>query len=180
MQSQFIEYLQIILTPFFKWWWVLFTGVGTFLGYILTPDTGIIFGRISMLLLILFFFLLLFLSASIFFQGWIVFNNRLSDCKIMNIQKNSDQRGELAFILKSYLPLERGTLIHVKRKLGDIEVPFGLVEIVSKNQRGDYQAKEVSINPAHRRDFSSGNCSIAEMVAIPFVSMDDCKEIYNG
>lgn len=180
MQAQFMEYLQIVLTPFFKWWWVLFTGVATFLGYVLTPDAGFTFGRVGMLLLILMFFLLLFFSASIFFQGWIVFNNRFAELRILHIQKNNDLNSEFVFIFMSHISLEIGTLVHIKRRLGDVEVPFALVEIVSKNKKGNYQAKEISIKPAHLRDFKSGKCSIDDMVASPYISSATFKEIDNG
>jgi hypothetical protein len=180
MINSFLEYTKTVLSPFFKWWWALITGIATFAGYVLTSDSGVNVGRISILFGILIFFILIFLSVSVFIQGWQVFKNQNTEVKLVNIQKNSDLGGEFVFIFSSFKPLENGTLINIKRQLGDIEVPFAVVEIISMNKNGNPQGKEFSIKPAHLRDFNNGKCSIVDLTASPYIPSSQLKEAFHG
>lgn len=178
--NSFLEYAKTVLSPFFKWWWALITGVATFTGYILTSDAGLKIDRVSMLFLILVFFILIFLTFSVFIQGWQVFRDQSNEVKLVNIQKNNDLGGEFVFIFSSFKPIENGTLINIKRRLGDIEVPFAIVEIISMNKNGNPQGKEVSIKPAHLRDFKNGKCSIIDLTASPYIFANQLKETIDG
>ena len=174
MLFRIYEYLKFILSPFFRGWWAIITGLATLLGYVLTPETGVRLVPILSLLITLLIFSLLFFALSVLVQGWYLFINRYTGLEVKNIQKNE---GELVFILSGYLPLGVGTIVDIHRRLGDLEVPFALVKVASQNDKGFYQAEALTTAPAHLRDYNTGKFAVNDLIAYPFATTDRIREI---
>jgi hypothetical protein len=176
MHSQRQSYLEFILAPFFRWWWALITGVATLLSYRLTPQGGYQLGAVAALLLTLVCFTLLFATISVLYRGWLLFRDRYAPLTVQAIQKNRDLGGEWIFVLATGGRMTPGTVVDVHRRLGDLEVPFALVEIVAETAIGTYQAVPRWLAPIHIRDFTAGRFSPAETVVLRHLTATRIRE----
>jgi hypothetical protein len=151
--------------------------MASILSFVLTPESGWKLTPVLALVLTLFTSLLLFLALSVLAQGWDLFINRYTTLEVRNIQKSKDFGGDLVFILSGHLPLGIGTVVDIHRRLGDLEVPFALVEVVSQNDKGHYQATPFTIVPAHLRDYNAGRFTVSDLIAHPFVTIKRIREV---
>ena len=177
MQPTIRKYLTFVLSPFFRWSWALITGVASLLSFVLTTYFEFKLTPPLALVLTLFIFLLLFLALSVLTQGWDLFINRYTMLEVRNVQKSKDFGGDLVFILSGHLPLGIGTVVDIHRRLGDLEVPFALVEVVSQNDKGHYQATPLTTAPAHLRDYNTGKFTVSDLIAHPFVTIKRVREV---
>lgn len=166
MKNQRARYLEFIVGPFFRWWWALITGLATLLSYKLTPQVGWHVGAVGVLILTLLCSTLLFLATSVVYQGWHLFRGRYAELVLCSIQRSRDLGSDWVFVLSAGLDLPTGTIIDVHRRLGDLEVPFALIEIVGANSDGRYQALPQWLAPIHIRDYTAGRFSVSDTVCV--------------
>jgi predicted membrane metal-binding protein len=161
-----------MLSPFFRWWWAAVTGVVSLAGFVLTPASGWNFSQVGVLILMVTISTLLFLSLSVITQGWSVFTDHYGALEVKTVQKDGATGDDYIFVMAGHLPLGIGTLVDVHRRLGDIEVPFALIEVISVNEKGHYQAKSINMVPAHLGDYNAGKFTASDMIAHPFVTRE--------
>jgi hypothetical protein len=176
MSTTFGSYVRLLLEPFFRWWWASITGVASILSFLATPSTGFSFSRLGMSLLALFVSVLLFLTLTVLCQGWELFQARSASLEIVSMQKCRDYGGEYLVLFKGNIPASKGTLIEIRRRIGDLEAPFALVEVLDRNAQGYYQANPIWIAPVHLRDFTADRFVVADLVATAFVNADRIRD----
>ena len=67
---EFGTYLGTLMSPFFRWWWALITGVATLLAFFALKTNGLTLSGTQVALAVLIFFSLVFLMLSVVSQGF--------------------------------------------------------------------------------------------------------------
>jgi hypothetical protein len=163
MKATLGSYLGFLLRPFFRWWWAVVTGLASLLSLLKTPTDGWTVTPVGAFLLTFGASTLLFLVLSVCVQGWQLFTERWSQITVATIQRTKDLAGDWAFVLTSQSSIPVGSVIDIHRKLGDVEVPFAMVQVVKVTTRGDYQAVPIVIAAAHIRDYALGKFTVADL-----------------
>jgi len=177
MKDQRAKYLSFIVGPFFRWWWALITGLATLLSYKVTPQAGWHIGAVGALTLTLLCSTLLFLAISVVYQGWQLFRGRYAELVLRGIQRSRDLGSDWVFVLSAGLDLPIGTIIDVHRRLGDVEVPFALIEIIGATSDGLYQALPRWLAPIHIRDYTGGRFSTSETVCVRNITSTRVRDL---
>jgi hypothetical protein len=172
MRATVGNYLRLLFAPFFRWWWTLITGAASILSFVVAPPNGVTLPRSMISLLVLVLFALVFLTLSVLYQGWELFEARFVALEVIAIQKCQDYGGEYLILLRGQLPASKGTLIEIRRPIGQVEAPFAIVELFDKNAQGYYQAKPIWVAPGHLRDFAAGRFVATELIADTYVDAD--------
>ncbi len=172
MASKVTNYLALILRPFWQAWWSVLTGVATLLSYLTIPNSGIQLSPLKVSLLVLAFFTLIFLVLAVITQSWRLYLARQADLQVIAIQKSDDHGGKHVFLLAGTIAADIGTVLEIRRPIGDIEAPFALVELIGINARGFQQSREVWFAPAHLNEFSSGKVSVGTLIVNSFISAE--------
>jgi len=180
MKDQRAKYIAFLFGPFFRWWWALITGLATLLSYKLPPQTGWRLGPAGTLLITLLCFTLLFLALSVGYQGLQLFRAHYGELILRGIQKSRDLGGDWVFIITAGVDLPVGTVIDVHRRLGNVEVPFALVEIVGTNSDGYYQGLPRWLAPVHIRDYTGGKFLLEEAVVLRSITATRIRDLIDS
>jgi hypothetical protein len=173
-------YLRFILEPFFRWWWVLITGIASFLSYVLTPDKGWELHAAGALAVTLAIFTFGFLALSVIIQGWPLFHERDLVTTVESVQKNPSFGSDWVFVLGGEIGYAPGTVLEILRKFNGLEIPFAMVTIRSSTLEGRYIAVPVWLSPAHLRDYSAGELPLGRLIVRSQIQLDRAIEVLNG
>jgi hypothetical protein len=180
VQPTISKYLGWIFKPFFLWWWTAITGTASILAFLGSPESGISLPKIAVAILIFFFLALIFLTVSVMIQGWSLFWDRYRQLEVISIRKSKDLGSEWIFVISGYLQESQGTLIEICRPLEDTEVPFAIVRIVGKTEKGNYQAVPIWISPGHLRAFSLKEFDARILRAKTTIAYEQVSEAFRG
>lgn len=154
---EFIKYLGILLTPFFRWWWALITGVATLLSFFAWKTSGVNFSGTEVSIAVMGFFTLLFFVLSVISQGFTWYIRAYCNPEVIKCSPAAanDSESEI-FHLRSQLPLEPGQVISMLRTFDDGRVIcMGMVKV--ERLIGDrYQCVPLWIGAGHRQDLKQG------------------------
>ena len=178
------NFLRLIFSSFFRWWWAVITGAASIAGWLSVPREGISLTPLMFSMLILFVLTLLFLVLSTVYQGWLIYQEHLTRLRIVGFLKSDIYDGEYVFLLEDNIGVAQGTVIELKRFHAGIEVAIALVEIMEKNAKGQYQARPIWFSPNHYRELRMGRFAYSEIEAEPLVKRQTiekfCETIGEG
>ena len=153
MQSpMFLNYCRLVFGPFFKWWWAAITGVASILSYLALPEVGLTIPRLWVALGVLGGMLLAFLTLSVVWQGWLLFEERFSDLRVTAINRCEDFGGHYVVILvgPQVVPGALSNCIAFSRVP---KFPSALLEIMQTNSKGEHQTRPLWFAQGHLSDF---------------------------
>lgn len=155
MQSIISEYLGWLFQPFFRWWWAAVSGTASIIALWGTPQSGVTLSNATFAVMVLIAFMLIFLTLSVLVQGLSLYQDRNRRLKVVSISRaiDSDFDADWIFVMSGYLQESTGTLVEIRRPLEDTEVPFAIVRVVGKTEKGYHQAVPIWVSPGHQRDF---------------------------
>lgn len=179
MKHDPIEFVGHLLRPFFRWWFAALTVLLSLVALVVTPDAGWRLSGPWALGLCVFACTSFFLVASMLVQGWSLWRESFPHLEVTSVQREGPEAGGWQFVLAGRVPDAVGTLVDVHRKLGEAELPFALLEIVSITSAGHYQARTLSTSAAHVRDYAQGSFTTSEMVARPQVRASRIRDSLN-
>lgn len=177
MSTQRETYLGFILGPFFRWWWAIITGLATLLSYELTPADGYRVSAQLALGLVLVLPSTTFLAISVLARGWVLFRHQHSEFTVHSILRNRDFGSDWIFVIRTGRELPAGTLLDVHRRLGGVEVPFALIELISPTTDGLHQGVPRWLAPAHIRDFTSGKFAPSDTVVLRYLTTSRIRDL---
>ena len=157
------RYLSLLLEPFFRWWWALSTGVISVASFVWVSENGWTVTRAQVAIATLIGATLLFLTFSVLVQGWELYLRGVPQLRVVSILKPHGHNDWIV-VLSGALPSDQGGLVALLRRMGDVEVPFCLVEIRGRNSTGEYQGAGFSFAAGHLNDFSRGKFSAKDLV----------------
>jgi len=67
---EFVKYLGTLMSPFFRWWWALITGIATLLSFFAWKTNGLTLSGTQVALAVLILLSLLFLMLSVVRQSF--------------------------------------------------------------------------------------------------------------
>jgi len=144
------EYLGLVFSSFFRWWWAAITGIASIAGWLFSPIPGITVSRYEMGLAILGVLVLAFLTISALYQCWRIYSDA-APIRVASFEK--PKNGDFVFLLNSAVVLEAHTLLSFKRYSSEeIETVVALVEVIERNSKGQYQTKSIWVSPALLKD----------------------------
>ena len=174
--SRMTEYLAWLFGPFFRWWWALLTGFASLVGFAWTPQAGVHLSAAGMACLLAATFTLTFLALTVTLQGWKLHKGRWSPFEVIHIRAPTELQSELVFVLRGPETTQVGTLLSVRRDLGDIEVPFALLRVETSTLAGKLQAIPVWTSPGHLNDLSQGKFTATSVRVDRHLSYDETRE----
>ena len=155
------------------------TIVVTFASWLSVSQDDILLTAPMFIILVLIGSTLLFLALSAVYQGWLIYQERLTRLRVVGFQKCSSYNGEYVFLLEGNIGVAIGAVIELKRFSRGIEVAIALVEIREKNSKGQYQADPFWISPGHLRDLMMGQFVYSEIEAEPLVKRQTLQNAIN-
>jgi hypothetical protein len=96
---------------------------------------------------------------------------------VHGIQKTKEFGGDFIVVFDSESDLANGMTIEVRRSMGEIDVPFAVVEIKGKARSGKTQGIPIWTAAAHQRDFFRGEFVASDLVALPFLEVSTLSKI---
>ena len=167
------NFLRLIFSSFFRWWWAVITGAASIAGWLSVPRDGILLTPFVFSMLILFALTLLFFVLSTVYQGWLIYQEYLTRLRVAGFLK-SDIYGddEYVFLLEGNISVPQGTVIELRRFHAGAEVTIALVEIMEQNSKGQYQARPIWFSPTiNLRELRTGQFSYSEIEVEPLVKL---------
>ena len=153
---EFLKYVGTLLTPFFRWWWALITGVATLFSFFAWRTTELNLSGIQAALAVLIFFSMLFLVLSVISQGYKWYIRSYCNPEVIKFSPAANDSETEIFHLKSLLPLEPGQVVSVLRTFDDGRVIcMGMLK-VERLLSDRYQCIPLWIGPGHRQDLKRG------------------------
>jgi drug/metabolite transporter (DMT)-like permease len=104
------NFLRLIFSSFFRWWWAVITGVASIAGWLSVPREGLSLTPLMFSILILFVLTLFFLVLSTVYQGWLIYQERLTRLRIVGFLKSNIYGGEYVFLLEDNIGVAKGTV----------------------------------------------------------------------
>lgn len=172
MGPKLSAYVGFLFQPFFRWWWAAVTGFASIFGVLVTPQSGVVLRAPTLVIIIFVGFTMAFLTLSTLFQGWDLYRKRYTDLRVAAIQKTKDYGGEYVTALRGDMEVPVGTLVELRRPVGEDEILFALVEIRNRTARGNYLGVPLWTSAGHQRDYFGGKFASSELVVIPHVHRD--------
>jgi hypothetical protein len=163
------DFLQLIFSSFFRWWWAVITGVASIASWLFLSREGILLTPPMFIIVVLIGSALLFLALSTVYQCWLIYQEHFTRLRIVGFQKCNSYGGEHVFLVEGNIGAAQGTVIELKRFYAGVEITIALAEIMEKNSKGQYQANPFWISPGHLRDLKMGQFVYSEIEAEPLV-----------
>ena len=153
---EFLKYLGTLLTPFFRWWWAVITGIATLLSFFAWKADGLNFSGTQIAFAILLFFTLVFLVLSVVSQGFKWYARAYCNPEVIKCSPAANDSESEIFHLTSLLPLEPGQVISMLRTFDDGRVIcMGMLK-VERLVDDRYQCVPLWLGPGHRQDLKQG------------------------
>ena len=167
-----IAYLRLLLSSFFNWWWAAITGFVSIASFLAVPTNGLILPPLAVSTFLLILFALLFLVLTILYQGWLLFDARLTDVKYVGLctSEHDNYDAGLIFLLESPTPMSNGSVVELRRRVDGAECLVALLEIVESNANGHLQAQSIWKSPGHLRDLRSSKVQLADVIVCPIIT----------
>ncbi len=172
MGPKLSAYLAFLFDPFFRWWWAAVTGVASIFSVLVTPRSGLVLSSATVAVAVFAGFAMAFLTLSTLVRGWDLYRNRYIDLRVAAIQKTKEYGGEYVASLCGEMEVPVGTLVELRRPVGEDEILFAVVEIRGRTTRGNYLGVPIWTSAGHQRDYFGGKFVSSELVVIPHVQRD--------
>lgn len=117
----------------------MITGLASLFSYLEVEQDGLRLSKLAVSLLTLVVFALLFVVVATVTEGWRLYLATFVDLRVVAVQKSGDHELGYIVLLSGSLPVERGTLLELRRPLGDAEATFGFIELLGRTAAGYYQ-----------------------------------------
>lgn len=180
MQPTASSYLRYLLAPFFRNWWAVLTGCASLLAMYVTPAKGVTLSGAAMMTITFAVLVLLFLTAAAAAQGWALYSGQLRGLRVSSFERNRDVPSGWVFVLESNVEVSVGTVIDVHKRVGAVEVPLALIQVVARNSSGAYQAEPIGkLNPVHVQEHAAGGLRAADLVVRAHIDVHRIKEVIN-
>lgn len=180
MNSRFVAYLTLLFQPFFRWWWAAVTGVASILGVLVTPQVGVVLKPSAVCLMTFGAVMMGCLTLSTLIQGWKLDQNRFPDLRVVAVQKTKEYGGEYVVVLRGDLDAPTGTLVELRRPLGETDTLFALIELRPRTIQGNFPGVPIWTSPAHQRDLTAGRLAVSELVVVTHVRRDTLERLPSG
>lgn len=172
------DYLAFLFRPFFRAWWAALTGFASVLALFLARDTSINVGGATVSIVVLVAFTASFVLVSVVAQSWALFQNSAASLQVRSFDKSKELAEGWVLVIEASAELTVGTVLDVYRRAGLAEVPLALVQVVSRNSNGAYQAAPIGkINPVHIREHANGGLRPSDLIVRPFVDLSRIREV---
>lgn len=177
MRPAFIEYLGFLFQPFFRWWWAAVTGFASIFGVLVTPQSGFALKPPVVASLTFCSMTMAFLTLSTLTQGWKLYRKRFAELRVSTLQKTRDYGGDYVAMLCGDMDIPAGTLMELRRPMGEADTLFALVEIRNRAMQGNYLCVPVWTSPGQQRDLSGGKFLVSDLLVVPYVQRDTLGRI---
>lgn len=180
MQPTASGYLRYLLAPFFRNWWAVLTGCASLLAMYVTPAPGVILSGPFVMTTTFVVLTLVFLTLSAITQGWALYAGQLRGLRVASFERNRDVSSGWVFVLAGDVDLPVGTVVDVHKRVGVVEVPLALAQVVTRNSSGAYQAVPIGrLNPVHIREHTAGGLKPSDLVVRVSIDIQRMKEAIN-
>lgn len=153
------EYLSFILTPTFRWWWLIITGIASISAWLGLPEEGLSLSKQAFIIFMIVESMLIFMLISVIFNSLVLFRES-KKILIHDYHMSTDYDDKkIIFILKSPIVLDNDMLLSLIRNCNGVEVCISLLHVEGKREDGIFQAKEIWMAPAHIRELNSKSIS---------------------
>lgn len=168
--SRLAQYFGLLFSAFFKWWWAIITGVASVGSFLAVPESGVSLSPLVFGICVLMSFALVFLTLTTVYQGWRLFDQRLTSASYADVCAHDQYEGGLAYLLSSHIALSNGTLVELRRSHEGAESLLAVLEVVESNARGQLQAQAVWVSPGHLRDLRLNKIQRTDLTVSPVLS----------
>ncbi len=173
------NFLRLIFSSFFRWWWAVITGVASIAGWLSVPQEGLSLTPLMFSMLILLVLTLFFLALSTVYQGWLLYQEHFTRLRIVGFLRSDIYGSEYVFLLEGNIGVVQGAVMELKRFHMGVEVTIALVEIMEKNSKGQYQARPIWFSSNHFSDLRMGQFAYSEIDVEPFVKLQTFQKAKN-
>lgn len=180
MQPTLSTYLRYLFAPFFRNWWAALTGCASLLAMYVTPARGATVSGAAMMTVTFVILTLAFLTLSAVTQGWGLYAGQLRGLRVASFERNREVPAGWVFVLAGDVELSVGTVVDVYKRVGAVEVPLALAQVVAQNSSGSYQAVPIGkLNPVHAKEHAAGGLKSADLVVRAQIDIQRMKEVVN-
>jgi hypothetical protein len=106
-----------------------------------------------------------------------LYKQRFPDLHVATIQKTKDYGGDFVVLLCGEMEIPHGTLVELKRPIGEHEPLFALVEIRNRTSQGNYLGIPIWSSPGHQRDFFAGKFTAVQLTVFPYVARESVDRL---
>jgi hypothetical protein len=177
MGPKFSAYLAFLFQPFFRWWWAAVTGFASIFSVLVTPQSGLVLSSATVATIIFVGFTMAFLTLSTLIQGWDLYRKRYTDLRVAAVQKTKEYGGDYVTALCGDTEVPVGTLVELRRPVGEDEILFALVEVRNRTTRGNYLGVPIWTSAVHQRDLFGGKFAASQLVVIPHVQRNTLSRL---
>jgi hypothetical protein len=177
MGPTFSAYLAFLFQPFFRWWWAAVTGFASIFSVLVTPHSGLVISPSVVAIVIFCVLTMAFLTLSTLVQGWGLYRKRYPDLRVSDVQRTKEYGGEYVTALCGDMEVPFGTLVELRRPVGQDEILFALVEIRNRTTQGNYVAVPIWTSAGHQRDLFGGKFSASQLIVVPHVHRDSLDRL---
>jgi hypothetical protein len=164
------SYLRLLFSSFFNWWWAAITGFASIASFLAVPEDGVTFGRLAFGLSLMGSLTLLFLTLTTVYQGWTLFQKAFPEPHCVGVHRSDEYDTNYVFLLEDRFPLPLGMLVELHRYCNGVDCLAGVLEVIERNAKQQYQAKPVWISPGHKKDLRTGLFNVADIMIYPLMS----------
>lgn len=180
MRPGLVNYFGFLLRPFFKSWWPVLTGIASIFSVVVTPQSGFVLGQAVVAILTLVGMTVLFFAGSAIVQGWQLYQQRYPDLRVSAVQKTKDYDGDFVVLLIGNMEVSAGTLVELRRLIGETDTLFALVEVRNRTVQGNYLGVPVWTSAGHQKDLNAGKFLPSELVVIPYVQRESLARLQSS
>lgn len=161
------RFFHALLSPFFRWWWAVLTGVGTLVGLYSVPAEGVRLGPSAVASLALGFSLCLFLAVSVLYRSYGWYRAVADAPRVESINRANEDHPLTLVLAAQHSDLELGQLValYLTPSTGvEVCIAVGRVSAYA-GAPGRLHVEPIWIAPKHQTDLLTGRAQATALRA---------------